>query len=130
MLFFGYWMASNQQLLSNEHLSAVAATTDVSITNHTYGTMFNSQGLGGFQWVLMIAFLTCLIVFFLGKCFEACIAKCFPSISIGDIELNESIDNYWAALDDGDREWSLKEEENARILLTSKILTDKQYARL
>lgn len=127
---FGYWMASNQQLLSNEHLSAVAATTDVSITNHTYGTMFNSQGLGGFQWVLMIAFLVCLIVFFFGKCFEACIAKCFPSISIGDIELNESIDNYWAALDDGDREWSLKEEENARILLTSKILTDKQYARL
>ena len=65
-----------------------------------------------------------ITIYFLGKYFEKCIGRCFPSIKIGDIELNEDIDNYWASLDDEDRKWSQKEEENARNLLTSKILTD------
>jgi len=51
-------------------------------------------------------------------------------MKIGDIELNESIDNYWASLDDDDRKWSIEEERNARSLLTSKILTDEQQQRL
>ena len=127
---FGYWMSSNQQLLSNEHLSPMTATTDIATTNHTYGTMWSAAGLGGFQWVLLLTFVLLLVVYFLGKCLEACIAECCSCIEIGDIELNEAIDNYWASLDDGDREWSIKEEENARSLLTSQILTDKQFARL
>ena len=71
-----------------------------------------------------------LFIFFFGSWLEKCLGKCCPNLMIGDIELNEEIDNYWAALDDGDRKWSRKEEENARNLLTSKILTDSQYQRL
>jgi len=73
---------------------------------------------------MLFALLVLTIVFFFGKLLEKCIAVCFPSVAIGNIELNESIDNYWAALDDEDRKWSTREEENARALLTSKILTD------
>lgn len=79
---------------------------------------------------MLFAFMILFIIFFFGKCLEKMLAKCMPNITIGDIELNESIDNYWASLDDEDRKWSVKEEENARNLLTSKILTDSQYGRL
>lgn len=81
-------------------------------------------------WPMWLAFITLLIIMFFGGLIEQCIAKLFPNVSIGDIELNEEIDNYFAALDDGDREWSQKEEENARNLLTSMILTDDQLNRL
>jgi len=49
-----------------------------------------------------------LIIYFFGNCLEALLAKCCESIKIGNIldELNEDIDNYWAALDEGDRKWS------------------------
>lgn len=55
---------------------------------------------------------------------------CFESLKIGNIELNEDIANYWASLDEEDRKWSTKEEENARSALKTKILTDSQYERL
>lgn len=55
---------------------------------------------------------------------------CCGNFAIGDIELNETIDNYWASLDDHDRKWSIREEENARSLRTSMILTETQFERL
>ena len=36
-LVFGYWMVSNQQLLSNEHLIRMVSTADVPLLDHTYG---------------------------------------------------------------------------------------------
>lgn len=79
---------------------------------------------------MLLTFYTLTIIFFCGSWIEHCIAKCFPGLMVGDIELNEDIDNYWAALDDEDRKWSMAEEENARQLPTSALLTDSQYERL
>jgi len=76
---------------------------------------------------MMLAFIFLALIYFCGSFMEKCIGHCFPSLMIGDIELNEDIDNYWASLDDGDRKWSLKEEENSRSLLTSALLSDEQY---
>lgn len=45
---------------------------------------------------------------------------------MGDIQIDEDIDNYWAALDSGDRKWSIEEEGYARRELGIKILTDDQ----
>jgi len=129
-LMFGYWMVSNQQLLSNDNLTPMTRTTETPITSHTYGDLFTSVGWEGIKWPMLFALMLLLVIFFLGKYIEKCIAACFPSVSIGDIELNEAIDNYWAALDDEDRKWSTKEEENARGLLTSQLLTSAQYERL
>lgn len=129
-LAFGYWMASNQQLISNDHLLPMQPGNLVMLTDHTYSIIFDSRGWVGFQWPLLLIFVALLIIYFIGKHVEKCLGRCCPSIMIGDIELNESIDNYWASLDDEDRKWSQKEEENARNLLTSKILTDSQKQRL
>ena len=48
-------------------------------------------------------------------------------MAIGDIELNEDIDNYWASLDDEDRKWSQREEENSKTALNMPLLTDNMY---
>ena len=131
-LAFGYWMASNQQLLANSHLGAFKATNDVQITHHTYGSIFNEDGWAGIKWPLLVALIILSVIYFLGSLLEKCFFGCNPnsSLRIGDIELNEDIDTYWSALDDEDRKWSIKEEENARDLITSKLLTEDQYYRL
>ena len=44
--------------------------------------------------------------------------------------MDEDVDNYWAALDDDDRKWSIKEEENARQACGMQIMTDAQFEEL
>jgi hypothetical protein len=56
---------------------------------------------------------------------------CSPSFfKVGELELDEDIDNYYKCLDDDDREWSIKEEENCRKVLGMKILGDDTIASL
>lgn len=129
-LCFGYWMASNQQLLSNAHLSAVSSSQDVFVTSHTMGSVFSGDGWNGIKWPFLVMFILLNIVWYLGEYIMECFQECFPSLKIGDVEINEDIDNYWASLDDEDRKWSLREEENARSALKTKILADHQYDRL
>jgi len=129
-LIFGYWMASNQQLLSNDHLEPVAQSNDTYISGHTMGSVFESAGWEGLKWPLMVAFLILNILWYFGTWLVNQLTKCFPNLAIGDIEVNEDLASYWDSLDAEDRKWSLKEEENARGPLKTKILTDEQYAAL
>lgn len=127
---FGYWMASSQQLLSNEHLTARTLSTDTYITSHGMGSIFTGNGWDGVKWPMLVAFIILNIIYYLGTAMQNCLYECFPSLKIGDIEINEDIDNYWATLDEDDRKWSKKEEENSRNELKMHILTDSQFDRL
>ena len=129
-VIFGYWMASNQQLLSNNHLTPVAASTDTYIANHSYVSVFQGVGWAGFKWPLLVGFIILNLIWYLGDKLVKQMYKCFPNLEIGDIEINEDIDNYWTTLDENDRKWSLMEEKNAREALRTKILTDDQYHNL
>jgi len=53
-----------------------------------------------------------------------------PSLKIGNFELDEDLDNYFHTLDEHDRNWSIKEEENCRNILKMKILHDETLERL
>jgi hypothetical protein len=51
--------------------------------------------------------------------------KIFPLLKKSKIEIEENIPNYWTALDENDRRWTIEEEKNSRKLLSVvKILTD------
>lgn len=51
------------------------------------------------------------------------LSKTFPNaVAVGDIDVNEDIDNYFRCIDDNDRNWSIKEEENARKNLHMELL--------
>ena len=129
-VIFGYWMASNMQLISNEHLTAVESSTSIYITSHTMGTAFSGVGWEGIKWPLYIAFIFLFIIFFFGEILVNWLCDFFPNLRIGDVELNEDIDNYWKSLDEEDHKWSLREEENARNALKMSILTDDQFDKL
>ena len=80
-----------------------------------------------------MAFWLLFAIYFFGYAFEALLAKCCPSLIIGDVaeELNEDIDLYFDALDEDDRKWSIGEEQYSRDnLLTSQLMTDEQFERL
>jgi len=51
-------------------------------------------------------------------------------IKVGDLEIDEDLDNYFNTLDDHDRNWSIKEEENGRSVLNLKILNDETLEKL
>ena len=127
---FGYWMASNQQLLSNDHLSPVESSTSIYITNHTMTSVFEGSGWEGIKWPLLMGFIFLNLIWYFGEIVMDQFFECFPSLRIGDVEINEDICSYWESLDEEDRKWSLREEENARNALKTKILTDTQFDRL
>lgn len=59
------------------------------------------------------------------------LAALFPSIvRVADLEIDEDLDNYFNTLDDHDRNWSIKEEENARDVLNMKTLDDETLEKL
>lgn len=46
------------------------------------------------------------------------------------MDIDEDIPSYYNCLDDHDREWSIKEEENVRNVLKMKILNDETLEKL
>lgn len=46
-----------------------------------------------------------------GNSFMKWLSSKFPNLEIGDVEIQENIDNYWASLDEKDRNWAIKEDD-------------------
>jgi len=106
LLSFGYWMASNKQILSNENLEPKERMTDPDITNHTMRGFFTGDVFSAPAWPLMMLFCFLVLNQIFGKRMFSYLVMLFPDLEIGDLELDEDIDNYWAALDDKDRDWA------------------------
>lgn len=127
---FGYWMVSNLQLMSNEHLNNKAQSSSSNITDHTMGTVFSGLGWEGLNWPFLALFVFLSLYWYVGDGVLFLLYKCFPWLEIGDVDLDEEIGEYWESLDAEDRQWSLKEEENNRDALNMKLLTDEQHLGL
>lgn len=93
-------------------------------------TVFQGVGWEGIKWPMLTSFFFVLIIYFFGNWLMDLLCEYFPNLKIGDVEINEEIENYWKTLDEEDRKWSLREEENARNALKTKILTDDQFEAL
>lgn len=111
MLSFGYWMASNKQLLSNDHLEAKDRMSDPDITGHTIQSMFQGGIKEGPAWPLIILFVALLANLVFGSKLMKTLYTCFPNLEIGDVTLDEDIENYWVSLDEKDREWAIGEDK-------------------
>ena len=113
-LGFGYWMASNKQMISNDYLFTKDRMSDPDIVHHTFDRVWtDAEYYVAPAWPLLALFVLLLINQCFGGMIMSCLTKCFPNLEIGDVELDEDIDNYWASLDDKDRVWATKEDEYA-----------------
>lgn len=115
LLAFGYWLLTNLQQVENNYLMEKNRKSDPSPSLHICSKYwhpaeaFNSGPAGAllimlYIYILYLIFRTPLSV---------CYSKCFPSDSVGDFFTDEEIDLYQNCLDDDDKNWSLKEEENS-----------------
>ena len=129
-LGFGYWMASNKQMLSNDHLVPKDRMISPDTTEHTIDRVFTGDFKTAPAWPLLATFGLLLFCQIFGSMIMRCFVWCFPSLEIGDISLDEDIDNYWAALDEKDRNWATKEDQHATEKLGLQIFTKKQKAAL
>jgi len=124
----GYWMMASNQLIGNNLVpkdDAKAAT----VTERYPWEIFNSEGWDLPAWPYLLLFWLWLVYLTVGEWIWACIIHYFPSMEIGDVELNEDIDNYYRALDEPEREWTVKEEENCRNVLGMRCLPDEAFER-
>lgn len=59
-------------------------------------------------FLIMFWLFTLLIIF--RNTIYKWVVRVFPSIRVGELEIDEDLDNYFNTLDDHDRNWSIKEE--------------------
>ena len=78
---------------------------------------------------MLVALMGLMVLFLFGYPIMKAIEKCFPSFAIGNIEVKEDLDTYWASLDDEDRKWAKAEELNSRII-GMPMLSDAQFSML
>ena len=57
------------------------------------------------------------------------VTKVLPFLQIAQFEVDEGLPNYFETVDDEDRNWSIKEEENAREVLGMHILDDETLSK-
>lgn len=121
-------MLSSKQLLYN-NLYTITHSTDVETTGHIYSEVFTASAYSAQP---AMPFLILFWIFLFGILFRGFIFKwitfLFPVLKIGDLEIDEDLDNYFNCVDDVDRNWSIKEEENAREVLNMKILDNETLA--
>ena len=128
---FGYWMASSKQLNSNENLDNYLETTgSVFMSNHIMTDVFLLNGWSGLGFAMLFTFVAIIVLYFFGGLLMEYLSEKISWIKIGDIELEEEIDNYWNCLDEEDREWAIKEEEYAHEVLNMPIMLPENLQKL
>ena len=74
---------------------------------------------------MLLVFGLLLINYFFVDFFNKVLHKCYPHLVIGDIEIDEIIDNYWLSIDDKDRTWTLEEDKYSTEKLGIQIFTKR-----
>ncbi len=74
-------------------------------------------------WIFLI--LIILNVFFYKR-----ISSLVPKLKIGNFQVNEELANYFTTLDNHDRDFSIKEEENSRAVMGLQTLSEYTLDRL
>ena len=113
-LSFGYWMLSSKQLLGNK-LDEKTYSSEVALTGHVWTDVFTADAYGANPGMpFLIVFWIVFFGTFFRNTFYKYLTGWFPSLKIGDLEIDEDLPNYFNTIDDNDRNWSIKEEEYSR----------------
>jgi hypothetical protein len=130
-LAFGSWMFASKQLFSNEHLQVLEYSNSPRKAEHLITGVFSGYSYdgGNVSSPLIITFWILLILTLFRNIIYKALLTVLPFLHIGNFEIDEGLDNYFNTIDDEDRKWSIREEQNARDVLSMKILTDETLRR-
>lgn len=104
---------------------------DVKTTGHIWSEVFTGSAYSANPAMpLLVTFWIFLVGIVFRDFLWRWTTHFFPSLKVGDLEIDEDLDNYFNCIDDVDRNWSIKEEENARSVLNMKILDSETLENL
>jgi len=104
---------------------------DVRLTGHSWWSVFTKEGYENSPALpLLVVFWFAFFSIVFRNSIHSFITRILPSLKVGEMELDEGLPNYFATLDDHDRNWSVKEEMNCREVLKMKILNDETLLKL
>jgi len=129
-LVFGYWMLTNPTLFGNNPVP-VNRVNMRQLTDHVWSSALEEKNLDlslSFPFFVMALFYLVVNVF-KGSLWSIVTFVC-PCWELGNIKLNEGLDNYFDALEEEDRNWLIKEEENCRNQLNFHTLTTESLQKL
>ena len=131
-LAFGYWMLSSRQLLRNDLVDPLTSSIGVRYSHHTVSAVFKPTEYLATNpaMPLLVTFWAILALTIFRNFIYKCVMTVLPFLHIGNFEIDEDLPNYFVTLDENDRNWSIKEEENARNILGMKILDDETVSKL
>jgi len=131
LLSFGFWMLSNKQLVSNSNVYEFTYTDDTEITGHDWTEVFTSDAYATNPAMpLLVIFWIVFSVTLFRNSIWGLITKAFKFMRVGELELDEGLPNYFNTLDEHDRNWSLKEEENCKELMKFNIINKETHEKL
>jgi hypothetical protein len=130
-LSFGYWMLSSKQLISNNYLTVLNNSNSLNPSTHLISGVFKSLAFSSENPAspLLITFWVLLILTVFRNIIYKALITIIPVLAIADFEIDEDLDNYFTTIDDNDRNWSIKEEENARQVLGMQITLDETLTK-
>ena len=108
---FGFWMATNKQMDSNDHIHPRPYRHSPEINDHVistdllYDALFEAPA-----WPLYVCFLLFLTYQVLGGPLLRCVKRI---MEYKQDDFDELIPNYFEALSPEDKKWTLEEERNA-----------------
>lgn len=104
---------------------------NVHKSGHIWSEVFSKAGYEGPAMPLIFMFWFVLLLIIFQGTFYTVIYYITPkSLKLQELELDEDIENFYRCLDDHDRNWSIKEEENARENLKMEILLDETLDKM
>jgi hypothetical protein len=115
LLGFGYWMLSNHQIISNDYLEPISRKSSTFLAQHQWFRALTPAGMfaSGPAGTLLIFFFAYAFYLFFSNIALSLASFCCKSMMIENFQIDEEIDLYQNCLDDDDRDWTLKEEENS-----------------
>ena len=123
----GYWMLTNRQLLSNDHLHPIYSENDEPHTDHDLAMLVSKDGWVSPYWPIGAMAIFALVYYLIADKLNKIIAKHWSQARIGDSLsfLDEGLLNYWSALSIRDKKWIIKEEHYRKNALNMPMMTEE-----
>jgi hypothetical protein len=80
-------------------LYPILKSTQTKLTGHSYAEIFTPKGWQAPAWPLLATCFLFVLIYFFEPLIGFVYVKLFPKYVLGEVKVDEEIDNYWAALD-------------------------------
>ena len=107
-------MLTNEQLIDNNNLTPIGRKSEPFLADHIWYRAMTPHGVfnSGPAGALLVFFFAYAFYLAFRSPLQYLLSLCCKGMVIEDFEIDEEIDYYQHCLDEDDKMWTIKEEEN------------------